>query len=280
MLLAVFAGLFGTATVEVAGAHVPANRASVPGIMGLAVLTGSFMALVMTVVTQREDGILKRRRATPVPGGARRLARVAATLSSVAACAILVVVAGAAFGIDPPPGGLLPALLVVVAGSICFACCGYAVAALVTTPGLGPADAAGRDAAAAAHLRHLLPDVAAAGWLQRVADAFPLAHLTNALQHAWLPSGGEIAWGDLGVALWAVAAGWVAARTLQVAAEAELSAPRASRRRDPAAAAEVAAPAQLVADRSTACAPPKKRSNLERTSVRSSRPDSSTPGSR
>ena len=41
-------------------------------------------------------------------------------------------------------------------------------------------------------------------------------HLTNALQHAWLPSGGEIAWGDLGVlALWAVLAGWAAARTFK-----------------------------------------------------------------
>jgi len=51
LLLAAFAGLYGTATVEVAGHHVAANRASVPGVMSLAVLTGSFMALVMTVVT-------------------------------------------------------------------------------------------------------------------------------------------------------------------------------------------------------------------------------------
>ena len=39
LLLVTFAGLFGTDAVEVAGQQVAANRASVPGIMGLAVLT-------------------------------------------------------------------------------------------------------------------------------------------------------------------------------------------------------------------------------------------------
>ena len=56
ILLVAFVGLFGTDTVEVAGQQVEANRASVPGVMGLAVLTSSFMALVMAVVSQREDG--------------------------------------------------------------------------------------------------------------------------------------------------------------------------------------------------------------------------------
>jgi ABC-2 type transport system permease protein len=56
-----------------------------------------------------------------------------------------------------------------------------------------------------------LPD-----WLQTVANLFPLAHLTNALQHAWLPTGAEIAWGDLGVlALWAAGAAFVASRRFQ-----------------------------------------------------------------
>ena len=131
--------------------------------MGLAVLTSSFMALVMAVVSQREAGILKRRRATPVPAAVLVISRaLTATVSSVAACALLVVVADVGFGIDPPPGGVLPALLAVVAGSLCFACCGYAIAALGDDRGVGAADAAGRAAAAADDLGHLLPDVGAA----------------------------------------------------------------------------------------------------------------------
>jgi ABC-2 type transport system permease protein len=214
LLLVTFAGLFGTAAVEVAGANVPANRASVPGIMGLAVLTSSFMALVLNVVSQREAGILKRRRATPVPAAVLVLSRaVTAMLSSVAACGLMVAVAAAALGIEPPPGGLAPALLAVVAGSLCFACCGYAIAAVVTNA----------DSAQPILQFIMLPLQMISGiyfpmsqlpaWLGHVANAFPLAHLTDALQHAWLPSGATVAWGDLGImALWAVAAAVVAAR--------------------------------------------------------------------
>jgi ABC-2 type transport system permease protein len=138
---------------------------------------------------------------------------VTATVSSVAAVAVMVVVADAAFGIDPPPGGLLPALLAVIVGSLCFACCGYAVASLVTNV----------ESAQPILQFTLLPLQLLSGlyfpmsqlpdWLQHVANAFPLAHLTDALQHAWLPTGATVAWGDLGImALWGLAMAFVAAR--------------------------------------------------------------------
>jgi ABC-2 type transport system permease protein len=214
LLLLTFAGLFGTDAVEVAGQQVAANRASVPGIMGLAILTSAFVALTQAIVAQREAGILKRRRATPVPAAVLVISRaLAATLSSLAACALLVLVAGAAYGIDAPAAGLGPLALAVVAGSLCFACCGFAVAAAVTNA----------DSAQPLIQVVMLPLQMISGvyfpisqlpdWLQHVALAFPLAHLTNALQHAWLASGPEIAWGDIGVlALWAAGAAFVAAR--------------------------------------------------------------------
>ena len=84
VLLVTFAGLFGTEAVEVAGHDVPGNRASVPGIMGLAILTSSFVALTMTVSGQRQAGILKRRRGTPVPGWVLIVSRVlTSTVASV-----------------------------------------------------------------------------------------------------------------------------------------------------------------------------------------------------
>jgi ABC-2 type transport system permease protein len=215
LLLVTFAGLFGTGAVEVAGGHsVAADRASVPGIMGLAVLTSSFVALAQAVVAQREAGILKRRRATPVPAAVLVVSRaLTATVSSLAACALLVFVASAAYGIDAPAGGLGALALAITAGSLCFAACGYAIAGAVS------------NAESAQPLIQvvMLPLQMLSGvyfpisqlpdWLQHVANAFPLAHLTDALQHAWLESGPQIAWGDLGVlALWAVGAAHVAAR--------------------------------------------------------------------
>jgi ABC-2 type transport system permease protein len=214
LLLVTFAGLFGTDAVEVAGQDVAANRASVPGIMGLAVLTSSFMSLAMSVISQREAGILKRRRATPVPAAVLVISRaMTVTISSIAACAVLVLVASTGFGIDPPPGGLGPALLAVLVGSLCFAACGYAIAA-----GVESAESAQPLMQAIMLPLQMIsgiyfPTSALPGWLAHIADAFPLAHLTSALQHAWLPTGATIAWGDLGVmALWAAGAAYVAAR--------------------------------------------------------------------
>ena len=217
LLLVTFAGLFGDDPIEVAGHMVPADRASVPGIMGLAVLTSSFMGLVMSVVAARQTGILKRRRSTPCPAWVLVASRaLAATFSSVAACAVMLLVARGAYGIELAPGGLLAALLAVVAGALCFASVAFLASTFVNT------------AEAAQPLVQLLmlplqmisgvyfPASQLPGWLQSVADAFPLVHLTDALQHAWLPTGGEIAWGDLGIMLlWGLGAGWIAARRFQ-----------------------------------------------------------------
>lgn len=217
LLLVTFAGLFGDDPVEVAGHTVPADRASVPGIMGLAVLTSGFAALVMTVVYQRETGILKRRRSTPCPAWVLVASRaLAATFSSISACAVMLIVAQAAYGFDLASGGLVAALLAVVAGSLCFSAIAFLIASFVSSP----------EAAQPLVQLLMLPlqmisgvyFVASAlpGWLQAIASAFPLVHLTDALQHAWLPTGGEIAWGDLGImVLWGVGASWIAARRFQ-----------------------------------------------------------------
>jgi ABC-2 type transport system permease protein len=101
----------------------------------------------------------------------------------------------------------------VVVGSLCFAACGYAISTAVSTV----------DAGQPILQAILLPLQLVSGiyfpssqlpdWLQQVAGVFPLVHLTDALQHAWLQGGAEIAWGDLGImALWAAGAGVVAAR--------------------------------------------------------------------
>ena len=112
VLLVCFAGLFDSTPVEVAGQLVPADRASVPGIMGLAVLTSSFMGLAMTVVTQRQLGVLKRRRSTPCPAWVLVSSRaLAAMLSSVVACAVMTAVAGWGYGFRLAPGGAVAALL-------------------------------------------------------------------------------------------------------------------------------------------------------------------------
>ncbi len=64
-----------------------------PGIAGLAVVTSSFANLLVTITTQRETGILRRRRSTPIPAWVLITAQTLTTL--------LVALAGVAVGYAP-----------------------------------------------------------------------------------------------------------------------------------------------------------------------------------
>ena len=65
IFLVIFVSIFGNQLVG--PEDVKASTYYVPGIAALAVLTASFSNLVIAVTTQRELGVLKRRRATPAP---------------------------------------------------------------------------------------------------------------------------------------------------------------------------------------------------------------------
>ena len=84
--------------------------------MGLAILTSSFMALLMTVAGQRQAGILKRRRATPVPRWCWSWAARCVDGALDRRRAVLLVVAAPAYGIQPPAGSGAAAALSVVVG--------------------------------------------------------------------------------------------------------------------------------------------------------------------
>ena len=216
LLLVVLTGLYGDDQVEAIGQTVEAQRAFVPGVMALAVLTSSFMALLMTVAGQRKAGVLKRRRATPVPSLVLIIGRaLTSTGISVVAVAVMLVIADAAYGIAPPAGFELPMLLGVLCGSLCFACCGFAVAGLVTSP-----ESAGPIVQVILLPLQLIsgvyfPTSGLPDWLHTVASIFPLVHITEAFQHGMLPNP-SIPWGDLGVmAIWAVGATALAVKTFR-----------------------------------------------------------------
>src|SRR5579863_5574443 len=71
IFLVIFASVFGAnSNVKVAGGTIPTSVFYVPGIITLGIIAASFMNLVISVTSQRESGVLKRRRATPVPASA------------------------------------------------------------------------------------------------------------------------------------------------------------------------------------------------------------------
>jgi ABC-2 type transport system permease protein len=186
LLLVVFAGVFGHGhTTTIDGHRVSVSTFFVGGIMALSVISAAYANLVMSVATARETGILKRRRATPVPPAVLVAGQALATLAiAVVMTTILLVIARAAYSVAIPVGALAAMAVAVVVGTLSFACIGYAVAGLIGSP----------DSAQPIVQLTLLPLYFISGvWiptanlshtLRSVASVFPVEHLAASMHSA------------------------------------------------------------------------------------------------
>lgn len=104
----------------------------VPGLLTFGLATAIYNNLAVAVTEQRESGVLKRLRATPLPRGAFVFGQVGSSLI-VGACltVVFVVAARLLFAIGLPISHVLAFTVTVLAGAACFAALGLAVTALI-----------------------------------------------------------------------------------------------------------------------------------------------------
>jgi ABC-2 type transport system permease protein len=216
MLLTLFSALLHgpDGMVTVAGGRVAFAQFFTPSIAAFATLTSCFTAITVGLAMERDAGILKRVRSTPLPTPVFIAARVVDKLMlALAAAVVLFSVGVLAFGVDVHPRQLPAAIVTFLVGAVSFCALGMALGAVLPT------------ASSAVPIVNLVvlplmvlsgvfspPDQAPA-WLQNVANVFPLSHLVRALGGAFSPhSGGwAFAWADLGILLaWGAAGALVA----------------------------------------------------------------------
>ena len=218
MFLVIFASLFGGRghTTAVPGGQISTSVYYVPGIIALGVISACFGNLVASVTAQRERGVLKRRRATPVPAGAIIAGRVlTSVVVAVVMAAVLLAIGWAAFGAHVPGRTTLALVVTLVVGAASFCCLGYALASLIHD----------EDAAVPATQALLLPLYFISGvfvatsilphWLADVGEVFPVRHLANALLTAYNPHTAGLGFSGLDlliVAAWGAAGLLIAVR--------------------------------------------------------------------
>jgi ABC-2 type transport system permease protein len=196
--LVIFAGVFGDQLIG--PEHVPASTYYVPGIAALAVLSASFSNLVIAVTSQRELGILKRRRATPAPASVVIAGRAITSLVvSLAVTAIVIALGAIVFGVDVVPCAVGAIVASIAAGSLALGCLGFAVTTVI-----GSADSAQPLALAITLPLSFIsgvyiPSVQLPPTLADIAHAFPLEHLVAALSRGFLSGNTGVAWGDLAI---------------------------------------------------------------------------------
>lgn len=208
MFLLIFATIFGNDTLEQLGG-IKTTTYYVPAIVTLAVVSATMQSLAISLTVDRENGLLKRTRGTPLPTWVFIAGRVGnAVIVSVLSLVVVSTIGRLVYGVEIPWGHLPAVLAALLVGAASFCCLGFAITAAIPT----------EDAAAPITNVALLPLYFLSGvfipeteipaGVLDFADLFPIRHFFEAFFAAWSPltTGAGFAWEDLSVvAAWGVA---------------------------------------------------------------------------
>jgi ABC-2 type transport system permease protein len=217
MFLVIFTSLLGSGTVDFNGYAFNQSTYYVAGMSAFAIITACYTNLAISVTFQRDAGILKRTRGTPLPGYDYLAARV---IHSILMAFVLVAICsafGAVFYDATIPTGtqLLETSVVVLVGAGSFAALGLAITAVIPNA----------EAAPPVVNATILPLLFISGvffpvgdnapqWVDVVGRIFPVRHLIEAYLGAYYgPPIFTFSWRDvLVVGLWGIAGIVFAAR--------------------------------------------------------------------
>lgn len=117
-----------------------ADQYLVPAIMTLGIVSASFVNVAMTLTYQRELGVLKRLRGTPLPTSVFVGARTASAVVNSGLIAFVILIAGhIAYGIDINGARLLGTFVVTVIGAVSFCALAFSLTIVIPNQGAAPA---------------------------------------------------------------------------------------------------------------------------------------------
>ena len=215
LLFVVFALVFGNETIDYLG--ITTAQFYAPSLAVFSAVSASYTTIAITTAYQRDEGILKRVRGTPLPPWIYLAGKiVSATIIAAIGATIMLGVGVVFFDLRLYADSILLLVLIFVVGVFCFAALGLLVAAVAPS---------GQAATAIANST-LLPLAFISGvfivpgtdmpvWLEAVADFFPLKHFVEPFVAAFSPeaSAASFRWSDVAyLALWGVVALLLAVR--------------------------------------------------------------------
>ena len=214
MFLVIFTALLGNGHVLLASREISQSTYYVAAMAAFSVITACYTNIAISVSFQRDLGILKRTRGTPLPAAAYLTGRVIHAM----VVAIILVVLCSAFGrafyhADVPSGVTLAKFFVILlVGAASFAALGLAVTSVIPNA----------DASPAVVNATILPLLFLSGifiplgdnspaWIRWVGRIFPVRHFADGMSAGFL--GLTFKWSDvLIVAAWGLAGLILAAR--------------------------------------------------------------------
>ncbi|MEN5075689.1 ABC transporter permease [Isoptericola cucumis] len=190
IMLAIFSTVFGGENQGSAAADVDFARYFLPGMIATGIMLTSFQSLAISIAVERDDGTLRRLRATPLPATSYFGGKVLLALAtSVVQTALLLAVAALAFDVPLPAdaGSWVTFAWVFVLGTATGTVCGVGFSSLPRS---------GRSANAIVTpvvlVLQFISGVffafyALPSWMQTVSSVFPLKWLAQGMRSVFLP---------------------------------------------------------------------------------------------
>jgi ABC-2 type transport system permease protein len=229
IMLAMFAMIFSDSFGEgdAADAGVNAARFFLPGMVAAGVMLTSSQSMALSVAVERDDGTLKRLRATPMPPVSYFLGKVGlVAITSLAQFLLLIAVARFAFGVQLPTdaGRWVSFVWVFLLGVASGTVLGIAYSSLATS-----SRSVGAIVIAPALILQFISGVYFAftdlpDWLKQVASVFPLKWIAQGMRSVFFPDSWQTqemagTWEHgrtaIVIAAWAVAGLLICARTFR-----------------------------------------------------------------
>ncbi len=236
LIFVVFSLVFGNQEIDYLG--VTTAQYYAPSLAVYAAVSASYVNIGITTAYQRDEGILKRTRGTPLPpwlflGGKVAAATVIAAIGTT----IMIAVGALFFGLQLYADTIGPIILTFFVGVATFAALGLLVAAV------SPSGSAATAIAQATLLPlafisgvFIVPGEETPEWLEAVANFFPLKHFAQPFIAGFIRA--EVQWTDLAyMAVWGVVGLVLAIRLFKWEPPTGDSGPPWRRKKEPAAPA-------------------------------------------
>jgi ABC-2 type transport system permease protein len=219
MLLLLFGALNSGGRIRELG-NIPYVTFFLPGILAYGIVITQFVNMAGGLAIQRDNGLLKRMRGTPLPGWAYVAGRVGSTaLTSVFMAAVMLVIGEVFYGVHLRAEAIPAIVIAVLLGSATFAALGMAAVSIIPNAEAAPVVANVLILPLSFISGIWYPLDGAPDWVVTVAHIFPLYHIVDAFDACFVPSttGGGWAPDNLAViAAWGAGALFVAIRRFRV----------------------------------------------------------------
>jgi ABC-2 type transport system permease protein len=208
MFLVIFTALFGNDTIDVLGHQISTSTFYVSAIAAFSIITATYTNLAMSLCFQRDQGILKRVRGSPLPAWAFMFGRVVHAILVAILLVVIVATFGALFYHASIPSRTLPAYVITIAvGAASFSALGLALTSVIPNADAAPAIVNATILPLLFLSDIFIPIQNPDAWYVKLAKVFPVYHFSQAMKRAYFsPSGNGFSGGDLLViAIWGVA---------------------------------------------------------------------------